>query len=682
MKTFICRVVLLVPCLLFVSAVSAGEPMEDETGYFAQASERWSSVSTEPKLFMPVSELPESDLQQRGRFYYLYLFPSKLAPSTLRPEICQKFREWDDAIWRERQLRAENGGRYDLAESVCAKAGKWLGAEQWDAAELFGTTLSDQRCLTVEKDGEGLDVVYGLPISYEAWKQTPMYRTKRLYHMTLKFHSMEDFWFRDWKIKNATFLVDVPESCDLRGARLENVEIRNPSADQPFFSTAADEEKNLKTDDSKASKDDSSEAALKNESAEVADDVVRKTPQKTSSNNHLSSSSNAIRQYYYFIYPTQDVADESLKEIAKIWNNLLEDFKKKFDSDKRLIGDYPGDEAGYTIGKICKNDPTWFIPEESWSWDDVDLRGCCIRFDSCREYHYEGNEGWYSYGIPITFSELQRTKTWREKHMVDIEFSVGKRASRDHLSEIYRHPTMLDSFSFKGWLIENSSIYVGGKETIIDFSDATLLNVDLHGDDNFNKLKQFVVTRNVELGNVDDIDIIITKAELDAPFLRSDWLCDGVFCLSEKSLSEEKRKIELPQWLSSDQIVASVLDNSIKSDKEVFFGIKPKDLYSTEAYHRGDLRNVTFFPERIKGVYYSLKGWNLSNLDLTGACFDGLDLSDVDFTDSIITGASFRGVRGLTLEQLSKTRNWKEKQMDDVALPNRMDDAVFKYFEE
>ena len=103
--------------------------------------------------------------------------------------------------------------------------------------------------------------------------------------------------------------------------------------------------------------------------------------------------------------------------------------------------------------------------------------------------------------------------------------------------------------------------------------------------------------------------------------------------------------------------------------------------FDSASLYARDLKDVVFFPERIKGAYYSLKGWNLSNLDLTGACFDGLDLSDVDFTDSTITGASFRGVRGLTLEQLSKTRNWKEKKMNDVALPQRLDDAVFNYFE-
>ena len=408
MKSFVCRVAPFVLWMMIVSVASAGEPLEDETGYFAQASAHWTSVSTEPELFMSVSELPESDLQQRGRFYYLYLFPSQLSPSTLKPEFRQKFKEWDDAIWQERQLRAAKGERYDLAESVCVKEGKWLDAEQWNVAELFGATLSDQRCLTVDEGGEGFDVVYGLPISFDALKQTPTWRVKRLLYMTLKFHSLDGFSFKDWKISKSTLSIKAPSSCDLTGAKLQNAEFYGPFTCRQIISTA-------------------------------------------------------------------NYKDKSFEEL-KLWIKDTE------------------------------------IPDD---------------------WHYEA---WTKYD-PVTGT-------------VDIS----------------RKPT--------------------------------------------------------------------------------------------RALSV----------------------NELQANHYVSVSVPKEEFYKNRWYRVGVLMNVVFQPDPNDPEKNSMKGWDLSRQDLTNAKFRYLDLTDVDFTNSIITCCSFEGSHGLTLEQLKSTWNWRVGRMDDVLLPSELREEVDRAF--
>ncbi len=394
MKTFIYRVALLVPCLLFVSAVSAGEPMEDETGYFAQASGHWSSVSTEQKLFLPVSELPESVLQQRERFCYLYLFPSQLSPSTLRPEFRQKFKEWDEAIWRERQSRAASGGRYDLAETVCAKEEKWLDAEQWNAVEFFGATLSDQCCLTVEEDGEALDVVYGLPISFEALKQTPTWRTKRLLYTTLKFHSLDEFSFKDWKITKSTLSIEVPSSCDLSGAQLEYAEFRGPFTCRQILSTANYKDKNfnelkLWMKEPEIPDDWNYEAWVKYDPVAGTVDISRKPTRALS-----------VNELYASLYVSVGIPKEEFYKRREYKAGRLSNFVFQPDSDapeKNSMKGWDLSRQDLTNAKFCHLDLT-----------DVDFTNSVI---TCCSFY--GSQG-------LTLEQLKSTWNWRVGRMDDV----------------------------------------------------------------------------------------------------------------------------------------------------------------------------------------------------------------------------------------------------------------------
>ena len=383
--------------------------------------------------------------------------------------------------------------------------------------------------------------------------------------------------------------------------------------------------------------------------------------------------------FIYYVYPPKDVSDERLESIIERWKKLQEDVKEEISSERQTKYRQTSYEATNNdlfsyFRELNEKRPDWFNPEQ---WENVDLKDCSLWLGSIAiivedepKRFVEGSRFFASpikeFGIPVRLEGLQRTKTWKEKHadhmifILDMDYIIEKGAE----SEVF--------LSFKNWLIENTSIYTSGNNVNIDLSNSLLLNVKLRGSQCFANLKELIVTRNFELGNIDDFTLLIDFPAGDkSPFLPKNWIYDGFLCYNRAT-----RKIEIPPGISREQFATSVLDNSIEYDREVFAGIKPKDLYSTNAYRRGDLTGVKFFPKRIKGVDYSLQGWNLSKLNLVGACFDGLDLTDVDFTDSIISDAAFEDVRGLTMEQITTTWNWKAKRMDSVVLPPELEKAV------
>ena len=412
MNAFFSYVTTLVLYFICVITVSAEEPFGDETGYFAQASTHWSSVSIEPELFLAVSDLPECELQNHGRFFYLYLFPSQLSPSTLRPEFREKFKEWDDAIWSERQLRAASGGRYDLAESVCAKDEKWLDGEQWNAAEFYGATLSDQRCLSVAEDGETLDVVYGLPISFEALKETPTWRTKRLLYTTLKFHSLDEFSFKDWKITKSTLAIKVPSSCDLSGAQLENAVFRGPFTCRQILSTANYKDKTfnelkLWMKESEIPDDWRYEAWTKYDPVTGTVDISRK-PTRALSVNELSPS------YYVSVgAPKEEFYKNRWYRVGVLANVVFQPDPN--DPEKNSMKGWDLSRQDLTNAKFCGLDLT-----------DVDFTNSII---TCCSFF--GAQG-------LTLEQLKSTWNWRVGRMddvllpaelrekVDQEFSLGE----------------------------------------------------------------------------------------------------------------------------------------------------------------------------------------------------------------------------------------------------------------
>lgn len=382
------------------------------------------------------------------------------------------------------------------------------------------------------------------------------------------------------------------------------------------------------------------------------------------------SYAKELKQRVYYIYPPDDVSDERLKDVSRRWNVQLEKIRERLESrkrqklgDNRPKGDYQPSELEFYrellvyLENLDEEYPEWSEPT---LWEDVDLCGCRIWLNGAR---FEKYNEYDAFGIPTTFAGLQRTKTWKEKHLDRVEIFVYDESPDRDKDAVSQPAAPCDPFSFRGWLIENSTLSVVCRHGRVDYSDAMLRRVEFRPV----SFQQLVTTKNVELDSMDDIwlDFI--------PESFSEWRCGGYLCFNLG-----KHRVEFPQGFTRDQIVTSVLEESLESRKEIFEGIKPKDLYATNAYRNGDLTGVSFFPNRMKGVDYSLKNWNLSRLNLTGACFDGLDLTDVDFTDSIITDASFEDVHGLTIDQLKSTWNWKTDRMEDVVLSPELEKRVLQ----
>jgi len=89
-------------------------------------------------------------------------------------------------------------------------------------------------------------------------------------------------------------------------------------------------------------------------------------------------------------------------------------------------------------------------------------------------------------------------------------------------------------------------------------------------------------------------------------------------------------------------------------------------LYSTASYKQGDLSGMKMFG-------FDLGGWDFSRQNLTGAAFWQCSLLAADFTDAVITGASFAhpypASTGLTAEQIRSTWNFKNGRMEGIVLP-------------
>ena len=258
MKTFICRVVLLVPCLIFCAAVSAGEPMEDETGYFAQASEHWSNVSTEQKLSLPVSELSESAHSpkkedyslvsisdskpaQTERLFYLYLDPLRYngIPSDfgtgfydsgvpLREydrKLLEIFERWNKeikSVQDNRRQKKNDRRETSIGEEAYNNSLDWLNDALWENINIKGVRITQKEFLYRD------DYVYGIPITMDGLKKTAAWKSRLLLSVVIDVPSLEGFDFNRWVIKNSKIISEEPQSCSFENANIINSEFFGP----------------------------------------------------------------------------------------------------------------------------------------------------------------------------------------------------------------------------------------------------------------------------------------------------------------------------------------------------------------------------------------------------------------------------------------------------------------------
>lgn len=98
-------------------------------------------------------------------------------------------------------------------------------------------------------------------------------------------------------------------------------------------------------------------------------------------------------------------------------------------------------------------------------------------------------------------------------------------------------------------------------------------------------------------------------------------------------------------------------------------GIKWEQLASTRSFSIGDLTGNTFYECRFGGA-------NFRGQNLTGCRFYGCDLREAKFDDAVISRCVFfdrtggeRKNRGLTIDQIRSTWNFRNGHLDEIELP-------------
>lgn len=128
-------------------------------------------------------------------------------------------------------------------------------------------------------------------------------------------------------------------------------------------------------------------------------------------------------------------------------------------------------------------------------------------------------------------------------------------------------------------------------------------------------------------------------------------------------------RISGPPLPDADFTDATITDGSFVG------GITKAQLCSTRNYREGNLSRIAFADIDLSNVDLSgqnLTGSYLTQCDLTGAKFQNAIITNMDFT------ATSTNNRGLTVEQIKSTWNYKHGRMAGVVLPKELADALQK----
>jgi len=99
-------------------------------------------------------------------------------------------------------------------------------------------------------------------------------------------------------------------------------------------------------------------------------------------------------------------------------------------------------------------------------------------------------------------------------------------------------------------------------------------------------------------------------------------------------------------------------------------GITFEQLQFTKNYKDGILANLELILKSPKGPA------DFSRMNLTGCRFGSTEEYQLDLTDSVISNCDFRYFKGLTLENVKSTWNYKHNRMEGIKLPEEIQKAL------
>ena len=256
--------------------------------------------------------------------------------------------------------------------------------------------------------------------------------------------------------------------------------------------------------------------------------------------------------------------------------------------------------------------------------------------------------------------------------------------------------TRLDSASFRSAILTNAS-FSGATLKDTDFTDATITGVSFDGVKSFTEA-QLKSTKSYKEKNLSGITLSyndlsgwdfngqnLWKARFQDATLANTNFTNADLTSANFGGAILTNAIFKGADLTSASLRATTLTNADFTDAIVnginFYGtvgFTQAQLKSTKSYKEKNLSGVNF--QYIDGLI-DFSGLDFSGFNLTSADFGMTILKDVDFTDAIITGASFYGSSDFTKAQLKSTKNYKEKDLSGINLNfNDWSDLDFKGF--
>lgn len=209
--------------------------------------------------------------------------------------------------------------------------------------------------------------------------------------------------------------------------------------------------------------------------------------------------------------------------------------------------------------------------------------------------------------------------------------------------------------------------FVQGKPPTYDFHDASLDGAFLHGD-----MRQCDFTDAWLYGSrFEGVQITVKQLASTASFRRRAIANAGL------SLIIEEKTLDLTGMEIADTVLACrdctvILKDATIERSRFYFPTSKEQLYSTKNYQQGRLLNMVWSHMNMS------TGWDLSHQNLTGTSFSDHDFTGANLEDAVITDVKFSLGKGLTVEQIKSTWNYKNGHMAGVVLPKELAEALQK----
>ena len=217
----------------------------------------------------------------------------------------------------------------------------------------------------------------------------------------------------------------------------------------------------------------------------------------------------------------------------------------------------------------------------------------------------------------------------------------------------------------------SNSIFDEVEFTTVKFTGSTAKNTS------FKKAKMTNGSLNFNSGTFDGSDF--SEAVLSTYFASGDWFVLSASFENSSLVGANFSKAQLTtiifltstgkKWFeeSSVNFTGADLTGANFSDAHLVSSKKESDYYTKGTgvifSESTKLKSVNFTNATLGDNIFGL---NLSEFDLSGCNFTNAALNRVSFTDSVITNVNFSNARNLTTDQLSATKNYKNKNLSGI----------------